>query len=352
MSTEVPGIREISAQRPSFVNSVADFAKGLNINEKGAALVKEVVGLLASEPSLRVTNATVNQTKEVGRPIGATGTPQLDNPNDEIAKEIDGAIIFMKICGEMNEKGYDFAKDRLNTTKNLNKAHHENTMKDMKKSFEEMDAAAKSNKFSSIFGWLCAAIAVVIAVAVSVASGGIAVGPAVGALIAIAGCVLNQTGATQKITEAIAKGLEKLGMSKQAAQITAQIAFTVALMVAAIACGRIDGVVKLGELGKNIAQLASAIASATKSIMIGAGVGSALMGGFNAKINYDALMAQKDLIEDDKFMAFITRMLEENSEEIQEILSTMNGVAEETADILSSETDTMNAIAMNIGQKA
>lgn len=352
MSSEIPGIREVNPFKPSYINGTADMAKGLNINEKGAALVREVVGLLASERSVRVTNTYTAPNAELGKPVGPTGTPQLDNPNDAKAKDVDLEKLLAFIQLAFDEKQAKMAQERINSKRDSLDTRFQEQKEKLKESFKKMDKAAKAGLFSKIFGWVVAAIAVAAAVAVSVASGGLAVGPLVGALIAIGGCVLNETEATDKITDFIAKGLEKIGFDKNTSKMLAQVAFAVAMMAAALSCGRIDGVIQMGQVAAKIAEFAATAAKVSQTVLIGSGIVGTVAGGVSSGLNYEAMKSQASLTEAEKFLAIMRQSMEDNEDELEQIMNKIQGVFSDIVDILESKTDTLDTIAMNIGQKA
>ena len=55
--SDVPGISERTPQRPLYVNQVGDMAKAMGLTEDAHVLAREIAGLLASQASVRVTNA-------------------------------------------------------------------------------------------------------------------------------------------------------------------------------------------------------------------------------------------------------------------------------------------------------
>ena len=55
--SDIPGISERAPQRPVYVNQVADMAKALGLTEDSQVLAKEIAGLLASQPNVRIQNA-------------------------------------------------------------------------------------------------------------------------------------------------------------------------------------------------------------------------------------------------------------------------------------------------------
>lgn len=354
MSAEVPGISGLRTRMPIDVNSIADFAKGLNINEEGAALVKEVLGILASDPSVRVTNTTVNRAVELGRPVGATGIPKLDTPYGE--HEIDSERLMSELYEESNEKASLMGQERIKGQKDQLKKTYKQQKDDLANSYKEMDKARTGNKFGKLFGWICAAIAVVVAVTVSIASGGIAVGPVLGALVAVGGLIDSEVNGDKsllnRMTEGIASGLQALGFSEMASKIIAQVAVAVGMLIATVALGRIDGVLKIGQVADSIAKSAATIASMARIAQIGGGALSTAMGGINADLNYNAQMAQVDLTDDKRFMATIRQAMEQTSDELQDALTRLQEGYTEMMNIISSKMDNMDTIAMNIGQKA
>lgn len=225
-------------------------------------------------------------------------------------------------------------------------------MKKINESLKKMDDAAKTSLINKIFGWLMAAVSVVIAVAACVATGGIAVGAVVGACIAVGACILNETGAMEKITNALAEGLEKLGMSKEAAKIFAQVAMAVVIMAASIACcGASAGSAISNTLNEaqQIAQTVQKVANAAMRVM---GLVSVISNGVGAGQNYAASMSQADVIETSKILAQLQQQLEESEDELKEILELIQNIFSQLTQILSSETDTQKAIAQQMSQMA
>lgn len=352
MSSELPGIREMTPHKPIYINNAADLAKGLNITEKGAALVREVVGLLATDRAVRVTTSFINRNAELGKPIGATGIPQLDNPSDEVAKQVDLEKLMSYIQLAFDEKQAKMAQDRINSKKDTLEARFKDQMKQLKDSFKKMDKAAKAGLFTKIFGWAMAAVACVAAVAASVVTGGLAAGPIIGAVIAIAGCVLNETGATEKITEGIAKGLEKLGMKKDVAKVVAQVAFAVGLMAASLCAGNVTAVIKIADVTAKVAQIASKAAQIANVAMMGGALATTVAGGVSTGLNYTAQMSRAKLSEAEKYLAIMRQAMEESQEELENILEKIQNVFSDIVSILESKTNTLDTIAMNMGQRA
>ena len=345
---EITGINN-NPFKSLLTNQTDDLAKGMNLSEKGKTVMQEVLGLLGSERSLRITNTPVNSRSETGTVNGATGTPSIDNPDDETAKEVDLEKLIMYLQLESSEEQAQLAQERINMQKDTLATSHKERMDKLNESLEKMDKAARTNKFNKIFGWLMAAVAVVVAVAACVATGGVAIGPCIGAAIAVGTCVLTATGAMDKILEGIAKGLEKLGMSKEAAQIVAQVAMAVVLIAATLAtCGAGAGAAASGTAA-TIAQSIQKGADVAMKLM---GVASIISNGVGAGQNYSASMAQADVTEMAKVLAQLRQQMQESEDELQEILALIQDTFSNLVAILDSATDTQKTIAQQMANMA
>lgn len=350
--SQISGVTQ-PQQRPSMaLDQMAEFAKGLNINEKSQTLVKEVVGLLASERNVRVTNAPVNARTETGTVNGPTGTPALDNPDDPKAKEADLEKLLMYLQLENSEEQAKVAQERIESQKDNLAKTHKDRLEKIKETMDKMDEAANASIFSKIFGWLMAAIAVVVAVAACVATGGLALGPVIGAVLAVGCMVMTETGAMEDIMKGLAEALEKMGMSKQAAQIVAQVVIAVAILAASLACCGAGAASVVGNSASAAAKLAQTIQKAADIAMKVVGVGSVIAGGVSAAAHYKSGEAQADLTETTKILAMIRKQLEESEDELQKILEMIQGIYADIVNILGSETDTMKTIANQMSQMA
>ena len=348
---EVPGIREVNPYKPIAINQTADFAKGLNITEKGQALIREVVGLLGSDRAVRITNTPLLRS-ETGTANGPTGTPAIDSPNSALSREIDLDKLLMEMELANAEEQANMAQERINVQKDTLANTHRERMDKLNKSLEKMDKAARANKFNKIFGWLMAAAAVVIAVAACVATGGVAIGPCIGALLAVGTCILAETGAMDKITEGIAKGLEKLGMSKQAAQIVAQVALAIAITAASLACCGAGAGAALSGTANTAQQIANGIQKAANIAMKVMGLVSIVGNGVGSGLNYAAGKSQAELTEMSKVLAQLRQQMEDSEEELEKILELIQNVFSGIVAILNSETETQKTIAQQMAQMA
>lgn len=357
--SDIPGISERAPQRPVYVNQVADMAKALGLTEDAQVMAKEIAGLLASQPNVRVQNsASASLPGEVGTAKGPTGAPALDSPDDAKQKEVNLEKLISYLQLETDKHQAELAKERIELQKGEMDQRHAEQMEKIKESLEQMDKAAKSNLATRILGWLMAAVSVAIAVAACVATGGIAVGAVAGAVVAVGMCVMNETGAMDEITEKLADALKDAGMSKEAAQIVAAVVMAVATIVISLGAGfggnAIQGLVK----GASQAAVTATMATA-KSIQSGAqiaggalGIGTTVAGGVAAAENYKSGELQAETTEMEKFLAVMKQQLEESQEELEKILSQVQNIYSDIAAIINSAIDTETEIAQKMGQMA
>ena len=337
-----------AGKMPSTIDQTADFAKGLGLSDKATETIKNIAALLGGRNVSVNTNPRADGA-ETGRPTGSTGVPALDNPADikQLEQNLEKLLSYIQMDNE--ERQTAMAKDRIDMQKDALDAERNNRSEKIEKSLKDMDKAAESRKASKIFGWLMTALAVVAAVVACIATGGLAVGPVIGAAIAIGCQVLNETGVMDKIVEKLAKGLEGMGLSKQASQILAQVLITVAIMAASLGAGLAGGGASaVSSVAKGIADTAkglkvtvetmekirAAVALTMTIVGIGSGVASGV-GAYNA-FNITALKQR----------------LDECEEELNQILQMLQQAISQVAEMLSSATDTQTAIANNMGAMA
>lgn len=357
------GISNVSnRQMPSTINEATNLSKGLGLSEKATQTIKDVAALLGGRNVSVNTNQRVDNT-ETGRATGATGVPALDNPADikQLEQNLEKLLSYIQMDNE--ERQTAMAKDRIDMQKDALDAERNNRSEKIEKSLKDMDKAAESRKASKIFGWLMTALAVVAAVVACVATGGLAVGPVIGAAIAIGCQVLNETGVMDKIVEKLAKGLESLGLSKQASQILAQVLITVAIMAASLGAGLAGGgATAVSNAAKGVADTVKGVAVTVETMekiraavalttMI-VGIGGTVAGGVGAYNSFKAGMSQADVSETEKYITALKQRLDECEEELNQILQMLQQAISQVAEMLSSATDTQTQIANNLGAMA
>jgi hypothetical protein len=331
--------------KPATQNSMIEqFSKMSGDSTKTKEVLSKALEVL-SGANVKVTmGGDTTATTGERKTSGATSTPALDNPSDptQVQANLEKLVAYLKL--DSDERQSEMAKNRIETNKATLENEYETRKAEIQETLDKMDAAERTRKANKVFGWLMTALAVVVAVAACVATGGIATGAVIGAVIALGCQILNETGAMEKITDGLADGLQKMGMSKQAAQIVAQVAISAVILAASLGAG-FAGAGALAEMAKEVA---TAIKVATTVVGL-ASLGSSAAGVYQ---NYKAGTAQADLTETEKFITQLQQRLKESEEELKKILETLQNAISQVVDILSSATDTSSLIAQNIGQMA
>ena len=336
------------------VDLAATLSKGLGLSEKATQAVKEVAAILGNR-SVNVT-APAAVKSEAGTPVGATGVPVLDNPDDEKAKEADLEKLIAYLQLENSKEQAEAAKARIDSIKGELELEHKDRKAKMDKSLKDMEEAAAARKRNSFFGWLMTGLAILGAVIACVATGGVAVGAVIGAGIALTAQVLNETGVMEKIVGGLSDALQSLGMSKMAADIVAQVAVTLLVIAASVGAGFAGGAASATQLTSEIGKALQAGAQLIKpalSLATGIiGVGATISGGVGAYQSFKSGMSDAELKETEKYLAIIQQKMAEAEEELQKILLMIQDLVGQIAQLLSSQTDTTAEIAMQMGQMA
>ena len=301
-------------------------------------------------------NANAPVRTEPGTVAGANGVPVLDNPDDEKAKEADLEKLVAYLQLENSKEQAEAAKARIESMKGDLEVEHKDRKAKMDKSLKEMDEAAAARKRNSIFGWLMTGLAILGAIVACVATGGLAVGAVIGAGIALTAQVLNETGVMEKIVGGLSDALQSLGMSKMAADIVAQVAVMLVIVAASVGAGAAgagsNATQFASEIGK-VLQHAAQVAKPALSLATGLiGLGSTVSGGVGAYQGYKSGMSDAELKETEKYLAIMQQRLDESEEELQKILEMIQNLVGQIAQLLSSQTETTNEIAMQMGQMA
>ncbi len=325
------------------------------------------------------TSATGNVEKKT---TGGTNVPVLDNPADPKQIEADLTKLIMYLQLDNEERQTEMAKDRIDLNKAGLDTEHKDRMKHIDETVKKMKDAEKAAKISRIFGWIGAVLAVVAAAVLTIATGGLAAGFAIaGAAIAVTALTLSETGAMDKIINALADHLqETYGMSKNDAMLAASLIVNLSIMAAQLGCS-IGGMVagfsaaasaaanatatatkaagdaaktggEVSKLSANIVQLAKNMQSGVTIANTAVGAGALASNGVSTYMTHRSEDAKADTTELEKFMTMLQQRLEESQEELQIILQQIQAGIGKIAELISSATDTSDQIARNIGAMA
>jgi len=329
--------------------------------------LKEVVGKameVLAGANVKVTrgdDATVTGVGEK-KTTGATNVPALDNPADvkQVEANLMKLVAFLQLDNE--ERQTQMAKDRIELQKSNLDVEHKERMKDIDESIKKMKDAEKAAKVSRIFGWIGAVLAVAAAVALTLVTGGVAAGFAIaGAVIAVSSLVLNETGAMDKITEAIVDKLMEANpnMSRSDAMLKASLIVNLTIMGLSIGCsvgGMVSGIASAAngvlKLSKTAIDVAKTVQNAVTITSTGVAVGALAAGGANTYFTHRSENAKADVTELEKFITMLQQRLDESQEELQILLQQIESGIGKIAELIASATDTSEEIAQKLGQMA
>jgi len=313
----------------------------------------------ASVTVTRSDDTTATGTGEK-KTMGATSVPALDNPDDTAQKEANLSKLISYLQLDNEERQTEMAKERIELQQQTIDSEHEGRMNEIESSIQKMKDAEKASLASRIFGWIGAALSVVAAVALTIVTGGAAAGFAIaGAVLAVSSLVLNETGAMDSITKSLTDALVGAGMSKNNAKLAASLFINLAIVALSAGCSiggmvsgissAANGIVKLSESALNIAKtVQNSITVASSAV----GVCSLASGGVSTYYSYKSESAKADVTELQKFITTLQQRLNESEEELKQLLQQLESGLGMVANMVSSATDTSDAIAQNLGHMA
>jgi len=248
--------------------------------------------------------------------------------------------------------------------------------------------AKKTEAAMKVMTWVAVALSVLLAVA----TGG--VGAIVGAAIATTMAVLNETGVMNKLTDAIAKGLEGTGsppMSAEQAKKTAGLIVTItsiAVSLLTVGAGiagasatvtaklatafpkaaallsklpQIPGVVsKLPQLAGGIAartgvtltanalekimDTAQKVVTGGRILQAANTISQGISGGIGGAQRYEASMLQADVAENRAFIRRLQQHIEDEQDLVQQIVDMMSGVVTKVVSVMEGQADTASDV--------
>ena len=359
----MPDISSIPTSSTATQMTIADQLK--NIDEtvealtggdetKRSELFKEVGQIIAGS-NIKVSRGDITGSTEVGdkKTSGATSTPALDNPDDlkAVYANLEKLLSYLELDNE--ERQTEMAKDRIQLQQVTLDSEHEQRMESIEESLEEMASAERAQTASRVFGWLGAIMAVVAAVVLTVCTGGVAAGFAIaGAVVAIASLVMNETGATEKITDALTEEFKAGGDKSSDAKLKAQLTVNLTMLGLSLICS-------VGSMASGFANSAKTISDTARTVQTvmtvantAVSTGSLATSGVSTYLNSKAQEAQADVTELQKFIEQLQQRLQESEEELQALLEMIESSLSNISTIVASATDTTSEIAQNIGQMA
>jgi len=282
---------------------------------------------------------------------GPPSTPDLSKPDDV------GNLtqLLLQVRMKLNEVQVKLNKEGIKANSLAQKALNDKRLKAILDAIKQMEKSKKAGLFGQIFGWVSAA-ALTIAGAALMLAGGAGAPILAAGLIGLTMMTLQQTGAMDKITSELAKGMTKLfedfGMSKdtakQAGQIAAQVAIAVVVIgaTAAVTLGTGGGgaAAELSQLQK-LANLASLAARGIGGLAtVGSGAASIATGVYQ----FQATNFRADATEDKKKMMQLQAIIQQAIADLQKLMTDMQADFSKVAGMIKSHAGNMQMITRDI----
>ncbi len=352
--TNNPNILNAAQQFADLGQKVAETLAGGSNDGKVKDKRSELVGRIGTlvQETVRILTSKPGDNTSVSGVSSPNNSPSLDDPEDAEHMLMDLEKLLADLQAKQDEKQIKLQQKIISSEEKTMSSRHSQQLKKIEESIEAAKKAKTASLLNRIFGWLGAIFAVVTAVVMTVATGGVAAGVAIaGAAIAVTSLVLNETGASEKITKALADHLKKTyGMSSAKANAWAQGIYGGIFMVLGIA----TAAASLGTAAKAAADIASStmrtIVFATQITNTVNGLASTGVGAYSTSAGYQTQKTEAEVREMSRWMAAIQQMLDESSQELEEILAKLQGVFQNLIEILQSKSDTGNAIIDNMTQ--
>lgn len=323
-----------------------------NLNEVQQQALDELGPIIDLYESLKTTD--IIRVDDDGKvKFNLEDLPELDEADLEDLESIftDLEELIALLQAEQDEETIAATKARIDSLKGQLKSNHDKTMAKLTDAIDQMKKQEASALANKILGWLGAIVAVVVAAVMCLTVGGsVAAVAVIAAVVGLATQVMNETGAMEKITKAIAKALmENEGMDKAKAEAVAagilagiQIAISVALMVGggfasagAQAEKLTDAAIKALKIGMLV----------TNSVMAAASISSSIAA---TVINYIAQMKQAEVTEMQAILLQLQTLLEQESEDLKQLLEKLQECFGDIVELLESKQETLNKIGDEI----
>ena len=334
------------------------------LQETGLESLPDISKLTESQWTLLagiVGMETVNTIRESAK-LPPLSDPQLQPPQ---TKQTDWSDIMMKVA-EIKAKLSDIISkasvEDIKNTKDKMKEINEKDAKKIKESLEKLMKSKTSGLFGKIFGWIGAIVGLIGAAILTVATGGAAAPLLAVAILGTVMMVLQETGAMDKIMEALADhpalamlilgpiaggiifGLYQSGtISEEQMKMAVQITLAAAMLITSIVAGVASGGATVTSVAAKIAGLVAQITGALAS------VGGGAAGIAQSAYSYQSAQIQADMQENKAWLAKLQAMLSEESERLEKIMQQLNSMVSDLSDIIKDIAGSHSAIFKNMG---
>jgi hypothetical protein len=301
--------------------------------------------LPVTDPQAPPRSGRTNRLPPVLEPVPKLGfRPILAPPATFDASEMITKVLALRV--KMGDERLAASMKDVQFTGEARKAKNEELAQKAAEAQKKIEESKTGSLVAKIFGWIAVGLTVLAAIATGGALAGVA------AAVAVTMAVLSETGVMQKMTDAIAEGLMKEGISedsakKQAAFITMYISICVSLLT--LGAGAASAGAKVAEAAVKVAQIANTIGTAAKFGQGAATVAQASSQIYAGVKQFQAAGAQADSAEIRKFQAKLQQLLDDEMDSIQAMIQDMNEANSRMLKILSGQTETSRNIISHMG---
>lgn len=343
-------------QYQSTNDSVQGGSSDGQVKDKTNEIVREVTSLM--QHTLTVVNKV--EANALAKLQAQDGTiPVLDEVTEDdllaIQQDLEKLVALLQLDNDEHQS--QLAQERLKSLQGVMDKQHLERLEKLAESIAAARKAEQAAAANRVLGWIGAALAILTAVVVTVVTGGAAAAFAwAGAAIAVTQLVLNETGASEKIIDAMADSIAKNNpdMSKEEAKAWASGIYSAMFIVLGLcSAGASIGLSVTGVMRASVDVVSTAARFAMFATQIAntvMGLTSAATGATQAVLNYDAAEASAEVNDVNKFMAILQQLLDENKEELEEILQQIQALFNQLIEIVQSKTETGNTIVENMNQ--
>ena len=348
-------------------------------------------GAIADASAKVSATAKSDKTQKTSKVAGArpkapvpTGVAKAATTDGAIDETQGPSLLFSQVFGDVDQSAFDsnaimelidslrskvkgeqieLARAQISQHRKLMESKHNKTISDLKESQKKQEESKTANVVTEALTWIAFALAMILAVVTAIVSfgaGSAAVGAValIGAAIAVTVTILNETGAMDKISDALGKCFEDVLVAcgvpkedaKKAGKLIAQIVIAVLIIAIEIALAVFSGGASMEEAAEEItAQRATKVA--LKAIQIGHATAAAVdIGAASSGMASGIMLGQSELLTADamKEKGIIKKLeaaLERDKSFIRQLVQLLEMMHESTIDALETGHRTREKIS-------
>ncbi len=316
-----------------------------------------------------------------------TGVAKASANNGAVDETQGPSLLFSQVFGDIDQSAFDsnaimelidslrskvkgeqieLARAQISQHRKMMESKHNKTISDLQESQKKQEESKTANIVTEALTWIAFALAMILAVVTAIVSfgaGSAAVGAValIGAAIAVTVTVLNETGAMDKISDALGKVFEDVLVAcgvpkedaKKAGKLIAQIVIAVLIIAIEIALAVFSGGASMEEAAEEITSVVAQRATkvALKAIQIGhataaaVDIGSASSGMASGIMLGQAELLTADAMKEKGIVKKLEAALERDKNFIKQLVQLLEMMHESTVDALETGHRTREKIS-------